>query len=480
MGPELPLAIHLPSRGSRLLAKTLHAQLRSAIVDGRLRAGLKLPSSRALARQYGVSRNSVIAAYDLLLAEGYLTAHPRGGTYVARAVPVPPERHRPPRIGALRSRLAPSWRGEPDVVRFRPSRDFDFDFAVGVPDVSVFPFDAWRRLTVRAARAFARAPAGYGEAEGSRALRAPIARHVSVTRAVACDADDVVVTSGAQQAFDLLARLFVTAGKSVVAVEEPGYPPLRWAFESSGARIAPVPVDAEGIVVERIPRNARIICVTPSHQFPMGYVMSMARRAALLEVARRNGAIVIEDDYDGEFTHTERPLDALQTLDRSQSVFYVGTFSKCLFPALRIGYVVVPGWARERFVAVKQRCDWHTALPTQDALAAFIAAGHLARHLRKMRTRYRERRNALLRALERLPDAEVVPAQAGLHVTVLLHNRKNAARVAAKAAKAGVRVHSLDWYALAAKRANGLVCGLGAIPTERIDAGVKRLAECLR
>jgi GntR family transcriptional regulator/MocR family aminotransferase len=460
--------------------KTLHAQLRGAIVDGRLGTGLKLPSSRLFARQYGISRNCVIAAYDLLLAEGYLTAEPRGGTYVAGAVPGLPERSRAPALANRRSALAARWRADPAIVKFRPAGDFDFDFGVGVPDTSTFPFDTWRRLTARTGRAFSRAPGGYGEPEGSAALRMEIARHVSVTRAVACDADAVVVTSGAQQAFDLLARVFVTPEKTVVAVEEPGYPPLRWAFESSGAKLAPVPVDSEGIIVERIPRSARVICVTPSHQFPMGYVMSMRRRAALLEFARRNGAIVVEDDYDGEFNHTGRPLDALQTLDRSQSVVYVGTFSKCLFPALRLGFVVVPDWARQAVIAAKQRSDWHAALPTQDALAAFVAEGHLMRHIRKMRGLYRERRNTLIRALERLPEVEVMPAETGLHVTVLLPGRKSAARIAAAAANDRIRVHSLDWYGLSDKRPNGLVCGLGLIPTQRIDAGVRRLAKLLQ
>jgi GntR family transcriptional regulator / MocR family aminotransferase len=480
MGPELPLAIELPKRGSRRLVKTLHAQLRSAIVDGRLVAGLKLPSSRLLARQCGVSRNCVIAAYDLLHAEGYLTAQQRGGTYVAGAVRGHAGRGNGRAIGDPRSRLAPHRRIDPPIIRLRPTGDFDFDFCVGVPDASAFPFDAWRRLSARTARAFSRAPGGYGQPEGSIALRVAIAQHVSLTRAVACSADDVVVTSGAQQAFDLLARVFVTAAKTVVAVEEPGYPPLRWAFESCGAKLAPVPVDSEGIIVERIPRNARVICVTPSHQFPMGHVMSMARRSALLEFARRNRAIVVEDDYDGEFSHTGRPLDALQTLDRSQSVFYVGTFSKCLFPALRLGFVVVPDWARVAVIAAKQRSDWHTGLLTQEALAAFVADGYLVRHIRKMRGLYRERRNALISALERLPEVEVVPAETGLHVTVLLPDRKNAARVAAAAAKDGIRVHSLDWYALSDKGANGLVCGLGSIPTHRVDAGVKRLGRLLR
>lgn len=479
MEPELPLTIDVPERGSRRLVKDLHSQLRSAIIDGRLKPGVRLPSSRSLARAWRVSRNCVIAVYDLLVSEGYVTALPRGGTYVAGTTLQRADRGRALLTIDLRPRLARHWRATPLVVRFQPSSSFDFDFGVGVPDSSAFPFDWWRRLSARALRAFSRAPAGYAEPEGRHMLREAIARHVSLTRAVACNANDVVVTSGAQQAFDLLARVLVTAGKTVVALEDPGYPPLREAFSSCGARLAPVPVDAEGIVVDRIPRDARVICVTPSHQFPMGCVMSARRRAALLDFARRHRAVVIEDDYDGEFSHTGRPLDALKTLDAAQCVFYVGTFSKCLFPALRLGFVVVPAWASEVIVAAKQRSDWHGALLTQDALAAFMADGHLARHIRRMRNAYRERRNVLLHALQRFPDIDVLPAEAGLHVTTLLPSEQNAARIAAAAAKRGIRVYSLDWYSMSRKRPNGLIWGLGQIATPRVEAGVDRLAPLL-
>ncbi|WP_329955905.1 PLP-dependent aminotransferase family protein [Cupriavidus necator] len=224
-------------------------------------------------------------------------------------------------------------------------------------------------------------------------LREAIASHVSFARAVACGADDVVVTSGAQQAFDLIARVLVTPGKTVVAVEDPGYPPLRHAFAAAGARLVPVPVDDEGMQVDQLPAGARVICVTPSHQFPLGATLSLARRRALLAFARRHGAVVVEDDYDGEFRHGGRPLDALQTLDQDQLVWYVGTFSRSLFPGLRLGYAVVPPWARDAVVAAGQYTDWHSALLAQDTLAAFMAEGHLARHIRKMRAAYTGRRD---------------------------------------------------------------------------------------
>ncbi|MBX5462985.1 MAG: PLP-dependent aminotransferase family protein [Steroidobacteraceae bacterium] len=480
MGPALPLTINVPEHGSRRLIKDLHAQLRSAIIDGRLKPGLRLPSSRSLAQEWRVSRNCVVAVYDLLLSEGYIRALPRGGTYVADTALRPTERGKALPLDNLQSPLARHWRSKPRIFRFEPSSGFEFDFGVGVPDTSVFPFDWWRRLSARALRAFSRAPGGYAEPEGRQSLREAIARHVSLTRAVACNADDVVVTSGAQQAFNLLARVLVTPGKTVVALEDPGYPPMREAFVSCGAKLAPVPVDSEGIVVERIPHGARIVCVTPSHQFPMGCVMSARRRAALLDFARRRRAVVIEDDYDGEFSHTGRPLDALKTLDTAHCVFYVGTFSKCLFPALRLGFVVVPAWAREAVIAAKQRSDWHGALLSQDALAVFMAEGHLARHVRKMRSVYRERRDVLLHALRQLPGVDVLPAEAGLHVTTLLPRRLNAARIAAAAANDGIRIYSLEWCSISKKRPNGLLWGLGQIATPRVEAGVQRLSRMLR
>jgi GntR family transcriptional regulator/MocR family aminotransferase len=304
----------------------------------------------------------------------------------------------------------------------------DFDFAVGLPDKGEFPFEIWRRLSARALRVLSKTPAAYAEPQGRESLRKAVSAHVSYARAVSCSADDVVITSGAQQAFDLLARILVTSNKSVVALEDPGYPPMRRAFEALGARIAPVPVDSQGIQVDRIPPTARIICVTPSHQFPLGVPLSMERRKALLELARRRGAAIIEDDYDGEFRYGGRPIDALQTLDSEQCVFYVGTFSKSLFPALRLGYVVTPPWARHALIAAKQDSDWHCAVLPQDTLASFIAEGHLARHVRKMRRIYGERREVMLEAVWRHLEGrlEVLQSEGGLHIACTLNGVRRA------------------------------------------------------
>lgn len=487
MEPVLQLEIALPERGSREVLRALHRQLRAAIVEGRFAAGLRLPSSRRLALACGVARNTVLAAYDLLLSEGYVVTRPGGGTYVADVAAPGAASARAVAVRAAATsgdaRLNARWRTPPALVRLDPGANFEYDFILGLPDKRAFAFDIWRRLSARALRGLSKAPATYAQAQGRAGLREAIAHHVSYARAVACEARDVVVTSGAQQAFDLLARVLVTPGKTVVAVEDPGYPPLRRAFALAGARMAGVPVDAEGIVVDALPHDARVICVTPSHQFPLGVPMSSARRSALLAFARQHGAVVIEDDYDGEFRHDDRPLDALQTLDRDACVCYVGTFSKCLFPGLRMGYVVAPDWARDALAAARQCADWHGNLLAQDTLAAFMREGHLVRHIRKMRGQYRARRDALLDALARHCAALIRPVApaAGLHLAAGLCAPVDGETLCAAALQAGIRVQTLAGFACEPRTAlEGLAFGFGMIEAHRIDAAIARLAACVR
>lgn len=269
----------------------------------------------------------------------------------------------------------------------------------------------------------------------------------------------------------------MTPGKTVVAMENPGYPPLRAAFAAAGARLAPVPVDHEGLVVEKLPAESRVICVTPSHQFPLGCAMSARRRAALLDFARARGAVVIEDDYDCEFRYGGRPLDALQTLDRAESVFYVGTFSKSLFPAVRLGYVVAPAWAQRALLAAKKCSDWHCAVLSQDTLAAFIAEGHLARHVRRMRRIYGARRELLEGILARdfARWLEPVPCVAGLHLAALLKSRLDETEVLRLAALQDVGLYGLREFQQGRTPRQGLVFGYGSIGEEAIAEGLARL-----
>lgn len=479
MEPILDLPIILPPSGSRDLLGALHRQLRAAILDGRLRPGLRLPATRALASSLGVSRNTVVAAYDLLLSEAYLAGLPGSGTYVADVLPRYARKAARGKSAADR-RLNPFWRDAQYSSTAVSSASQRYDFRVGLPDKALFPFHIWRRLSARALRALSKTPAFYAEPEGRPALREAIARHVSFARAVSCRPDDIVVTAGAQQGFDLLARILVVPGQTMVAMEEPGYRPMRETFAAAGAKIASVAVDREGLIVERLPADARVICVTPAHQFPLGSVMSARRRMALLQFAAARHAVVIEDDYDGEFRFGGRPLDALQTLDRADSVFYVGTFSKSLFPALRLGFVVSPPWARHALVAARQVTDWHGAVLAQDTLAAFIAEGHLARHVRKMRRVYGARRAALLAALKRHADGCLTPiaSEAGLHLAAELTAKVRAEAVIAKAAELGIALQSIEGRARA-RVPNTLLFGYGLIQAEQIDGAITRLAQVI-
>lgn len=458
-------------RGDRTTA--LYQQIRAAVLDGRLRAGDRLPPTRELAALVQVSRGTVTAAYDRLTAEGFLEGRVGSGTFVARHLRPTSPRRAP--SGAARPRRA--FRDPPAVSPERHSRDLPrpegsargegltgsrpesaargvgriADFTVGVPDPRLFPLAVWRRLVSAELRA-TRLPAGYTDPAGHAGLRAAIARHLGLARGLRAGADDVVVTNGAQQAFDLVGRVLIEPGE-VVAVEEPGYPPVRALWASLGARVRGVPVDAEGVVVERLPARARLVHVTPSHQFPLGAVLSARRRTALLEWADRRGAVIVEDDYDSEYRFADRPLEPLQARDASGRVVYVGSFSKTLLPSLRLGFLVAPASLRPALVTARRLGDWHGDPVPQAALARLIDDGLLARHVRRTRAVYAARRDALLRSL----PWDVLPSAAGLHLTVLV---EGAAEIAARAATRGIHVETLDRYC-AAEPLDGLALGFG-------------------
>ena len=294
-----------------------------------------------------------------------------------------------------------------------------YDFSVGVPDPALFPFDTWRRLVSSELRAGANAPGRYADPAGLLALREAVSRYVGVSRSVLCDPEDVVVTNGTQHAIDLVCRVVLDPGDTV-AVEDPGYPPAATLFAASGMRVAPVPVDEEGLVVEALPARARLVYVTPSHQFPTGAAMSLRRRVALVEWAQVHDALVVEDDYDSEFRFSSRPLEPLVNLDPSGRVCYVGSFSKTMLPALRLGFVVAPPSLRPALRTARQLSDGFSPVPTQAALARFIDEGMLARHVRKASNAYARRHVAVLAALEPVPGLRVVPSSAGLHLCARL------------------------------------------------------------
>ncbi|MGP3917407.1 MocR-like pyridoxine biosynthesis transcription factor PdxR [Nonomuraea sp. 10N515B] len=453
--------LHVTLQGRGDLAAQVYRQLLDAILDGRLRSGERLPPTRELARRLEISRNTVALAYDRLVADGFLVGRAGAGTFVSAE----PVRGRAAPKGVVRPRAI--WRelGPP-----AHTPDAPYDFRVGAPDPRLFPMETWRRLVTRELRVGA---ATYGDPSGYEPLRDAISRHIGISRSVHAAAGDVLITNGAQQALDLIGRVLIEPG-ACVAVEEPGYPPARLLFRSLGARVAGVPVDAEGIDVQAIPNVARIVYVTPSHQFPLGTPMSMARRAALLAWAERRRAVVIEDDYDSEFRFGERPLEPLQSLDRAGRVIYVGSFSKTLLPMLRLGFLVAPASLAPALRTARQLSDWHGELPTQAALARFIDEGLLARHIRKATREYAARHAMIAEMLEKDDRLRPVPSTAGLHLCARL-----APGVSVRPAP-GLALERLESYCGEPPAQAGLVLGYGAIGRDRIPEGLRLLKRSLR
>ncbi|MFG1680413.1 PLP-dependent aminotransferase family protein [Nonomuraea sp. NPDC049269] len=448
--------VHISLHGRGDLAAQVYRQLLDAILDGRLRSGERLPPTRELAKRLEISRNTVAVAYDRLVADGFLIGRAGAGTFVsaervrARSAPQ----------GVVRPRAL--WRSMPTQP---PTPTPEYDFRVGMPDARLFPMEAWRRLVARELRT---SLAGYADPSGHEGLRDAISRHIGISRSVRASADDVLITNGAQQALDLIGRVLIDPG-ACVAVEEPGYPPARLLFRSQGARVAGVPVDGEGIDVAAIPNAARMVYVTPSHQFPLGTPMSLARRAALLAWAERRRAVIVEDDYDSEFRFGDRPLEPLQSLDRAGRVIYVGSFSKTLLPMLRLGFLVAPASLMPALRAARQLTDWHGELSAQAALARFIDEGLLARHIRKATREYAARHALIVDALAGDDRLRLVPSVAGLHLCARF------APGASVRPSPRLAVERLDAYCGETPAQNGLVLGYGAIQQSKIPEGLSLL-----
>jgi GntR family transcriptional regulator/MocR family aminotransferase len=492
--PLFEIKLELNPRGSRGTSRTLHDELRAAILDGRLAAGAKLPATRKSAAFFGVSRNTAAEVYERLVNEGHAVTRHGAGTFVAERAPFPAAATQSDAPSAMQS-LNEFWL-RADVTAamsfWQDSRESSLerkgpllDFRPAMVDSRLFPLDVFRRVSAKQLRGLERKPASYKSAQGNQGnfhLRKAIIKHIAVTRAVACQAEDILVTSGAQQAFDLLARALVTPHATTVALEDPGYPPMRVAFAAAGAKLVPVGIDAEGLIIEQLPADVRVICVTPSHQFPLGVTMSLRRRRALIEFARAHGAIIIEDDYDGEFRYEGSPLPALRTAQAADVVFYVGTFSKCMLPALRLGCVVAPSWAMSTLTAAKNCLDWHCPTPIQSAVAAFIAEGHLTRHVRKMRDIYRQRRELLLESMQEKLSQWLVPIPSlyGMHIAALAHSAVDLEAVADDLLQQHVKMHTLSRYFLGPQTQVGLVFGYGTVDLPNIRRGMSALRKALQ
>lgn len=476
--PHLPL----DRRMSTPLHKQIYAGLRRAILDGALRAGQRVPSTRVLADQLTVSRFPVLAAYEQLLHEGYLEGRVGSGTFVSAALPDDALRSSPNSSGAT---LPPAPAPRPAPRSPAPRRDEGGlrPFRVSLPALDAFPHALWSRLVARHAHALSPAQMAYGDPAGLPTLRAAIAEHLRTARAVRCEGEQVLIVSGSQAALRLCAAVLLSSGDRV-AVEEPGYHGARTALTAGGARLAPVPVDDEGIAVSALGALGRRVTAaytTPSHQYPLGVSMSAGRRMALLDWAERRKAWVIEDDYDSEYRYVSRPLGALQGMDAHERVIYVGTFSKVLFPSIRVGYLVVPPALWTAFLDAREALDLFSPTLYQLALLDFIREGHFLRHLRRMRTLYLARRDALLTGLASHCDGRLTVhnADAGIHVSTLLPPEYDDTDLVRRMAACGLAASPLSTCYLGPKRRHGLLLGFGGWDERRIGAATRALGEIL-
>ena len=464
-------------RLDRTSDETLHDQLvtqtRRAILARQLPAGARLPATRVLAADLGISRNVIVAAFDELISEGYLEARVGSGTYVAPDVPPLPGSTLAAPIGT------PRWLKEtPSVPPVgRPASPDQIDFRLGQPTIASLPLSVWRGAWRDVLGTLP--SAAYGPVAGDPALRAAIAAYLGRARGIACGPDDVVVTAGAAQALELIARATLAPGDAV-GMEEPGYPEAREAFLARGGRIIPIPVDDDGLRVDALPTGPDaplLVYVTPSHQYPLGARLPVSRRMALLAWAAAHDSLIIEDDYDSEFRFDAPPLPALAGLDDSGRVAYIGTFSKVLTPSLRAGYLVAPLPLRERVAALTPESARQTPWPIQHVLTHFLTSGNLERHIRRMRRHYAAQRAALRNALAPIaPFAQLQGLEAGLHAYLALHPGLDPEAIIARAAARGVIVYSLAPFYFGGPDRNGILIGYGGLSLDDAARGGRILA----
>ena len=467
------------------LRQRVYEQLRDAIVLGTLKPGTRLPPSREHARLLGVSRNTVLWAVQRLQFEGYLNARVGDGTYVsqqargfaaarpARRAPQPPCEADLSRRGRRVAQSEVTWGPRPQQASA---------FRIGAPALEAFPFATWERLARQTPKPVRLAAANYQPAAGHPPLRAAIAGFLAVSRGIACTPEQVLVTSGSQQAIDLIGRLLLDEGDEVL-VEDPGYLGIRANLVAQGALVRGVPVDAEGMVLGPAARRhpkARLAIVTPTHQFPLGVTMSLARRLELIDWARTQRGWVVEDDYDGEFQYTERGVPALSSIDRSGRVLYVGTFSKILHPGMRLGYLVLPPALVDAFHRAKAIVDRHSAGESQDVLARFITEGHLVKHLRRMRELYRERQQVLIDALADASGGalQLAPSSTGMHLALEAAPGVTDLDLTRRARSVGVEIAPLSVFCLQSAR-QGWLFGYAGFDAATLRAAAHKVARIL-
>ena len=478
---SLDLTLNSRSQG-QTLSDWLYRELRSAILAGRLGPGTRLPASRDFSLQHGMSRGTVVNVFERLQAEGYLSSQVGSGTWVNHGVaagpPVRSESSQPPAY--VRRVISAHFRPKPFLGLMtgdnRPFRMRD-------PALAEFPAKLWGSLAARRARCFRAWLQTEDDGRGYRPLREAVAHYLGASRGVRCTADQVMILSGVQQGLDLLARLLLKRDDPLW-MEDPGYFGAIAAFRGAGAKIVPVPVDEQGLSVSsglKMCARPKGVYLTPGHQFPLGMTMSLERRMEVLKWAGRAGAFVIEDDYDSEYRFEGRPVPALQSLDRTSTVIFIGSFSKLLFPSLRLGYVVLPPPLVDYFLAFRHRTDFRSLNLDQAVLCDFIAGGHLGRHLRRMRDLYAARLAALIEGGRRyLPGLlEISSVRAGLYTAAFLKNGMTSRQAESSAAARGVLALALDRFTLKRPDPRGLLLGFAAFDQAAIRQALVRLASAL-
>jgi GntR family transcriptional regulator / MocR family aminotransferase len=464
---ELPLR----SRSTdTTLTDWLYAELRAAILDGRLKRGVRLPSTRDFSLQHSVSRGIAMLVIEQLRDEGYLTSRTGAGTWVNEKLP----------DDLALSEDACTLKQSRPFAPLPLTREGVRPFQASDPEVGLFPVDVWSRLTSRQLRRAPKSLLGSGEIAGYAPFRNAVAEYLGTSRGVHCSASQVVVVTGTQQALDLIARILLKPGDEAW-LEDPGYFGAARAIRNTGATIIPVPVDAEGMDVasgRQLSPHAKLAYVTPAHQFPLGSTMTLERRIALLRWASSTGATIIEDDYDSEFRFNGAPIPALQGLDEAGSVIFIGGFNKALFPSLRLGYMVVPDRLMDRVIRLRFETDLWTNTINQAVLAEFMTEGHLGRHIRRMRETYAERLAALHSSAEKhLGDAlRLSGIQAGLTTAAFYKLAVDSIDLEREAARNGLDVPGLDRYTLRKQKIPGLLLGFGAFEPRIIDQGMQKLA----
>jgi GntR family transcriptional regulator/MocR family aminotransferase len=463
----------------------LYEALRAKILEGGLRPGTRLPATRDLARQYGLARGTIVNAFEQLKSEGYVDGSVGSGTYVSKILPdellqVPRENGTGRSAPRKRRRRVSDYAGRVSLfpnLEIRPSRAF----RANMPALDLFPTTLWAQVAARRLRRVSTnlllgcGPMGYTP------LRQAVANYLSTSRGVKCVPDQVAIISGVQEALDLAARLFLNPGDRV-CMENPGYPGAAIAFKAGGAKVSAIRLDDEGMRVQDLSmRGARLVYVTPGHQFPVGVTMSLARRLRLLEWAGNSGALILEDDYDSEYRYAGRPVPALQGLDRHGLVMFTGSFSKVLFPSLRLGYLVLPPDLVDYVSTTLSVTNRHAPLLEQAVLCDFITEGHFGRHLRRMREVYAERLSVLLECARHSLTGllEISGVEAGLQTAAWLHSGLDSELVAAVAAKREVEVTPLGRYSHGRTEREGLQLGFAAVDSKEIRRGVRELAIAL-